>query len=378
MFFDDKVNGHHLEYLHHLYEIGLENPDCNFVFVIPDSFLDVKDKFLWIESSNITFDLFDKKLVGFPEGSFIPNLKKSWGISNLVETYSKKHRASYVFLNSVMSLIPACILSIRMPIQISGIIYQIYLYKDETSSLFDKILNRIKYIILSKSKVFDRIFILNDENSATKLNHLYSTKRFVYLSDPYISLEPEAINIRESYNIPVNHKLLIHLGALEERKGTLNVLRSITKLSMEEQDNYTFFFAGKVDAAIKDEFYSLLDKIENVHVIVKDEFCSYGFFAKLCKEADAILMPYIMDGASSGIIGYASQFSTPVIATSTGLIGSLVKTYRLGYLMPNNDVDNLIYGYRCIRNGEIKAPDDSYCKTHTVNDFKRVISSILN
>ena len=68
VFFDDKVNGHHLEYLHHLYEIGLENPDCNFVFVIPDSFLDVKDKFLWIESSNITFDLFDKKLVGFPEG----------------------------------------------------------------------------------------------------------------------------------------------------------------------------------------------------------------------------------------------------------------------------------------------------------------------
>lgn len=57
MFFDDKVKGHHLEYLHHLYEIGLENPDCNFVFVIPDSFLDVKD--------NLRFKYFKEHLKDF-------------------------------------------------------------------------------------------------------------------------------------------------------------------------------------------------------------------------------------------------------------------------------------------------------------------------
>ena len=150
------------------------------------------------------------------------------------------------------------------------------------------------------------------------------------------------------------------------------------KLPQEDRCKYTFFFAGRVDKDIKVEFYEIINAIEDVNVVVKDEFCSYGFFASLCKVADAILLPYLLDSASSGIIGYASQFNTPVIATSTGLIGELVKEYNLGHLLPTVNASSLIYAYYQLDKGLLNKPDNTYCSTHTVDKFNEAIVDIID
>lgn len=375
--FDDKINGHHLEYIHHFYEVAVLNPEHQFIFVLPDDFLDVRNKLLWEKVNNITFDLFPKEIVSYPEGTFMNSIKKSIGISKLVNLYCRKHNADTVFMNTIISLIPASVFYITSKVKISGIIYQIYLYRDHKSSLLVKLFDRLKYLILSKSRMFENVFILNDEVSANKLNEIYKSRRFLYLSDPYIKLTVDDIDIRKTFNVPNYHKLFIHIGALEKRKGTLAILNSIINLPPNEKDKYTFFFAGRVDNDIRTEFYNLVNIIKDVNIIIRDEFCSYGFFASLCKEADAILMPYLIDSASSGIIGYASQFKTPVIATSTGLIGELVKKYKLGYLLPSINEECLIQSYRCVHENSISRPDNTYCESHTVDNFKKIISDVL-
>ena len=222
------------------------------------------------------------------------------------------------------------------------------------------------------------IFILNDANSANKLNKIYKTSRFRYLADPYVPILPENINIREEYNIPCNNKLLIHIGALDNRKGTLSILESLLNLPTEYKNKLTFFFAGRIEKGIKNQFYNMLGQIKDVNIIVKDEFCTYGFFATLCAQADAILMPYKLDNVSSGIIGYASQFQCPVIAPSSGLIGSLVKMYNLGYLLSSISEEELIDAYRYVLENKIKCPDTKYCCTHTIKEFNETISTILD
>ncbi len=375
--FDDKILGHHLEYIHHLYDLAVTQQEHQFVFVIPQSFNDVKDKFFWNPSANIEFDYISNIQVCNQKVLFPNSLKKSKAISTLINTYVKKHCADHVFMISIMSLIPACIVRINSKVKISGIIYQIYLHRDKKSSLFVKLLDRVKYILLSKSTLFEKIFILNDKESATKLNRIYRTSRFKFLVDPYIPIEPENINIRKLYNIPKDHKLLIHIGALEERKGTLDILRSILNLPVNQHNKLTFFFAGRVDEEIKQEFYGMINQIKDVDIVVRDEFCSYGFFASLCEAADALLMPYKLDSASSGIIGYASQFKCPVIATSTGLIGMLVKENHLGYLLPSNDADSLSVAYENVIDAKIPKPDNMYCMTHSIEKFQETIATIL-
>lgn len=376
--FDDKIDGHHLEYVHHLYEMALTRPKHRFFFVIPDMFNDVKDKFQWVNVKNITFDLIPSGKVLNKEGNIICSIRKSATIAKLVNKYSKKHNADIIFMNSIMSIIPAFLFYINFKVKISGIIYQIYLYRDSKSSLLLKIMDRVKYVILSQKRVFNFIFILNDEYSANKLNSIYRTDKFKYLTDPYISLKEENVDIRRSYNIPDSHKLFIHIGSLERRKGTIVILDSILKLPQENRCRYTFFFAGRVDSDIKVEFYEKISAIKGANVVVKDEFCSYGFFASLCRVADAILLPYLLDSASSGIIGYASQFNTPVIATSTGLIGELVREYNLGHLLPSVNISSLIHAYNLLDMGLLNKPANTYCSTHTVEKFNETIVSIID
>ena len=48
-----------------------------------------------------------------------------------------------------------------------------------------------------------------------------------------------------------------------------------------------------------------------------------------------MLIPYKFVNQSSGIIGYSAQFQLPVIGPKEGLIGKLIKRYKLGYTIPN-------------------------------------------
>lgn len=61
-------------------------------------------------------------------------------------------------MNSIMTIIPASLFYFNSKVKISGIIYQIYLYRDSKSSLLLKMMDRIKYVVLSKKELL-RLFL---------------------------------------------------------------------------------------------------------------------------------------------------------------------------------------------------------------------------
>ena len=236
----------------------------------------------------------------------------------------------------------------------------------------------MKYLLMVKAKVFNRIFILNDQEGAETLNKQFNTEKFVPLPDPYVPIPVDHLtDFRKENGIPLDKKLFVQFGTLCTNKSTLEILESIKLLSEEEKQHFAFAFAGRVYDEIKARFYELVIELKkDVQVIVIDQYCSYETFASMCVACDAILTPYRRTAQSSGLIGYASQFHKPVIAVNSGLLGNLVRQHKLGLLIDSVDGESLAGAYRNIAAGKVPPPTSSYFEQNSVERFQEVV--ILN
>lgn len=373
--FDSSITGHHLEYLHHIYEACTTITESHFVFVVPQKFESVKVHLVWTEANNITFDfiLDDESIYSSKANKNL--LARSYYTSKCLKLRVEKYGAKKVFTNNIIDLVPFAPLILGKKIEISGIIYGIYLYQWKSSKIFSKILNVLKYQIMSRFLVYSKVMILNDSASARRLNFLFKTSKFVSLPDPFIPLQTvNLIDFRKEHNIKQEKIVFAHFGGLSERKGTLNILDSISLLSTEQKANFVFVFAGKIDSDIKNIFYQKYHEIkDNAFLILKDDFCPYEYLASLCQGCDAILIPYLSTERSSGIVGYAAQFKKPVIAPASGLLGRIVKSYQLGIIIKDCKALTLVSTYTKIQDDYRLQNISKYCEINNTSNFQKVI-----
>lgn len=328
LIFDTEVAGHHVEYLHHLL-IKARNSQDEYIFCVSEDFIETKgSEFDWSYGNNVVFKYVNTEKAN----EEVSMLKKAYRKSKLLHSVIKSYDVTHIFLVSLITFIPFLPLFVPSKTKVSGIIYNIYLYRWKKSSKLLKILDVLKYIVLSYSRCIDRVYILNDAASARVLNRIYKTRKYQFLIDPYVPLQDKKESLT-AYNWDFSNKnVFFHFGAMTDRKGTLEILESLDLISTEICSNSIFIFAGKVGNDIKDDFYKLVNRYQGkTNLIVLDKFCSYGLIAAISKKANLLLMPYKVNTQSSGIIGYASQFNTPVLASSDGLIGKLVRKFKLGY-----------------------------------------------
>ncbi|SDW45952.1 Glycosyltransferase involved in cell wall bisynthesis [Lutibacter oricola] len=371
MVFDNLIVGHHLEYINHLYNIALKKQNHKFIFVVPKEFVNIKDKFNWNDSSNIEFDyLSSRELIKCNNVNlFIGAYYKS----RLVKRKLKEHNCSSLFLIMIMQFLPFIAFMLNARVKISGIIYAVYLYKWKESNFIIKMFNIFKYLIIGRAKVFESVFVLNDNSSANYFNHLYKTSKFKNLPDPFIPIKNDGLlDIRNEYNISNEKKIYIHFGDLTERKGTLTILKSIEFLTKEEGKQNCFIFAGRISKDIKEEFSELLKRINlRVQILVFDEFCSYEFLGALCRASNYILIPYSNISQSSGVLGYAAQFGRPVVGPKQGLLGKLIRKNKLGYTLEKVDENYLSDFYKS--NYTYKPNKSNYLIENNVESFTKCI-----
>lgn len=369
--FTHLMGGHHLEYIHHIYEAAGTDYGNKYTFLLPQSFLEKRDKFDWVPLSNVDFDFFEDRLFEEDPSTVSEMLLNSYRLCRFLGKYSKHNNINLIYSNHMIVFVPFAPFFIRGT-KIVGIIYRIYLHELNELSWKQKTLDRTKYLIMSLFRVYKKVLILNDQYSANRLNSLFHTHKFSFLPDPYLPLSSnEIVDIREKYNIDKSKALFVHFGAMSSNKGTLEVLESIRYLSQEEKNRFAFVLAGRIADDIRNEFYSQYNLLkDNVQMVVVDEYCSYNYFASLCVSCDAILTPYRRTSQSSGLIGYASQFKKPVIAPSKGLLGKLVSDYKLGILVDDCSPQKLIEAYNLIANGRFETPSNDYCEIHSIEAFK--------
>lgn len=374
--FTSEIKGHFLEYIHHIYELCSQK-DGEYLFYVPEEFNIIKDRFLWIETSNIKFEFIPKQASEYY--SSVNFITKAKYINHLLKLQVEKYNAKKIFCCFLMEVLPYAPFILPKDVKISGIVYMIYLYRWREFSLLAKLQNILKYLLMTLSTKFDTILILNDAKSSHKLNKFYKTKKFVPLPDPYVPLlSNQTSKLRSIYGISADTTIFAHFGALNENKGTLDLLDSIMLLPEDIKLKSHFFIAGRVDEEIKDILYYKYNQLEHkANITLIDEFCSYDFLKDLCMACDALVIPYKRTSQSSGVIGYASQFGKPVIAPNRGLLGELVNQYKLGITIEDTTPASLIKAYIKIIDHDYSQPSNNYCKDHTVEQFKKVISNCI-
>lgn len=381
LIFDPLILGHHLEYIHHLYMMAIERPHDSFIFAVHKDFENRQIIMTWPKAENVIFDTIPE-IKKQKSNSIIEMLKTSWITCEQLKMFVNKYQIDRVFTNNIISLVPFAPIFLGKHVSVSGIIYHIYLYKLDEISWLQKALNKFKYHIMSCSKVFRNVLVLNDQGSADVFNLEYKCKKFVGLPDPFIPITTEGLfDFRKENNIPSSAIIFAHFGGLQKRKGTIDIVKSLNLLDEKDRKNYWFVFAGLIKDDMKESFYETLFKIcrdsgRHFNIIIKDEFCSYEYLASLCQACDAILAPYHETDLSSGMFGYASQFRKPLIAPSQGLVGKIMRQYNLGVCIDSINENTLYEAYSNISSLNYSVSQD-YIEENNVERFQEIIAKYL-
>lgn len=334
LLFDFSVAGHHLEYIHHLYQFFSQDLDDEFYFVLPANFNDEKSIYEWNNAPNIhILAIDDNELVTTNSGGSLHN---SYKRVKLLRRYVKDLCPDRVFLIVLMAFMPFLFFMLPKGVKVSGIIYKIYLYRWKSSSLLKKCIDVINYVLIAKSATLAKVFILNDRSSASYLNRKYHTTKFVFLTDPFNDIGYRGKDVRSEYGISPEDVVYLHFGGLSKRKGTIDILSAIKKLSIKQTEKMTFVFAGIPQKGIRSEYNSIISalKMQGRKIVSIDEYCSNELLNDLCASSNYILCPYKETDLSSGVLAYAAFYQKPVIGPQSGLIGKLIRRYHLGMMLP--------------------------------------------
>ena len=327
LIFDIRTSGHHIEYINHLVRGAVNDTKNSYVFALKYS-----DKIYQPNQKNISFVFIDDIRI-----SSCLNTNKLLGAyrkSKLLFEYVTKYKINKIFLIYLMEYIPF-LFACPSNVKVSGIIYSIYLYFGSKPNSFSSLFNAGIYKMISIKRNFEPIFILNDSSSTAFLNRKFSTKKFFPLEDPFNASLGD--DLKSELNVSSRSEInFLHFGCLCRRKGTMTILHAISLIPATDARKFKFVFAGKVDDDIKDEYYTLIKKLQPIYNIeLHDRFCSESEIHHFCRTTDYILVPYSRTSASSGLIGYAAKYDKPVIGPSDGLLGKLIRKNSLGTTLKN-------------------------------------------
>lgn len=341
-----------------------------FIFCVPESFTKEKIIYSWPSVDNISFSYL--KDID-PNVDSFSILKKAYIKSANLNKYIKKYDATEVVLIDLISYIPFLPFIIGKNVKVRGILYRIYLYEWNTSSFSKRIQDIIKFILFSHSRVFDRVFILNDSSSAYYLNKLYHSQVFYYLPDPVASAkEYSGYDIKGKYNIDKNKTVYLHPGGMLPYKGTIEILDALSMMDDDSLAHIAVIFAGRITDNIHASFYERFNQLKSkVQLILLEGFLPFESLADLFISCNYVLIPYKVKGQSSGIVGHAAYYNKPVIVAKGGIIGKTVRRFHLGPIIdkptPEFIMEFLSNPSPFISQG------NSYVESHSIESFCDII-----
>ena len=232
-----------MEYIHHIYERAAKDGENQYFFLLPRKFEELRNNFEWLDTPNVTIvHLTDKEELMAKNGSMI---KTAWYLSRIVKKYVKELGINKIFLLWLIGLMPFLPILLPSKVKVSGILYRIHLYKKVEQSKFRNFIEDLRMRYLSKKHNIEKIYVLNDEKSAVILNNIYGVDKYRYLPDPVPYIDKDRLKyLREELKIGKEKKIYLHFGAMEERKGTLTILKAIIEAKQEKIKDSVFVFAA--------------------------------------------------------------------------------------------------------------------------------------
>lgn len=194
-------------------------------------------------------------------------------------------------------------------------------------------------IIAGRINTSSKIFILNDSSGVKSLNSKYllsQNKVFNFLPDPVDTdffLNTNPAEARKDLKLDTSKPVFLMIGSIDEKK---NVPTSLDALAQsKELKGAHVLIVGKVNQSYRESLYNFIDEFKkrspHIEITSDDRYISQEEFHKYVLASNAILMIYRDFYSSSGIFGFACMYKKPVITSNIGLVGQLVKDFKIGY-----------------------------------------------
>ena len=369
----ETICGHQLEYLHHLYLGAMERPSDRFIFLVPVRFTVDSAKLEWPEAENIQIEVMNPE---DEEPSDSGILSRGWRNSKTIRKYVRQYHATDVVLITLMKYLPFLPFFLNRHVRVCGIIYRIYLYEWQQESRLMRWQDAFKYLLLSRLRVFHRVLMCNDSASAHYLNRLFHTTKFRYMPDPVGALpDYPGRDIREELGISQSEKVFLHPGSMYSYKNSLGILRALCLLDEKSPNKPVVIFAGQVRDGIRAEFDQLYQQAaSHARLFFLQGYLPFERMADLFVTCDDVLIPYSVKGQSSGIVGHAAYYGKPVVVVKGGVIGKMVRKWKLGYLL-EDDSETSIYHFLvdALAQSSVSTTGNTYAEAHTIEKFYKTV-----
>ena len=348
-----ELTGHHIEYLYHLIRYRIEHPECPVFFLVTHP-----DFFNHLNGLEIPEDLHSRGInIIHPSWQEIKELSK-------IPKASKRAKTEICLLNRMVRdhSIQCCYImhvnkyqfvlgrkiAWQLPCPIRGILLNPFGASGNKEPIwFAKLRKYLQLLWMMRNKKLERIYILNDDVQADAMNRKYRNQNyFLSLPDPILNLPAKMLKDENTLGKekPGKYRFLL-FGALRTGKGIFMTIEALKLLPDNISGDIEVFFAGQINEKDRGAFNAALSDIKQVKSDITiryfDEFVPYNSLGSIFLNSDCVLVPYIGNQASSGLLGHAALYGKPVIGPDCGLVGRLIRSYDLGTVVANLDAAKL-------------------------------------
>lgn len=398
MLFDLSINGHHPIYIQHLIQWwGKHQLPFDLDIVVSPRFIqhhtDVIDLATKYNHCSIQFIPISEQ----EENEFKPHnlgplqrMQRSFQEWNLLCRYAEKFKSDHCLILYFDPYQLPLILAERSPCPISGIYFRPTFHyqnftqcrltrRDRIQQVREKLLLRQVF----RNPQLKTLFSL-DPFAVKYLQKFQKKVQVLPLADPIVEAlvsSKQILQLRERLGVEGNRQIALLFGALTGRKGIYETLDALLDLPSQLQSSLCIVLAGQVNLQ---DHKRLVAKIAEIHsasavqIISQFEFLIESEVPVYFQMADIVLAPYQHHVGMSGILLQAAVAGKPVLSSNFGLMGEMVKKYRLGLAIDSSKPSEIATGLSSLLVRNNAKPFDVvqmkiFAQENSADKFARVI-----
>ena len=157
-----------------------------------------------------------------------------------------------------------------------------------------------------------------------------------YLPDPIETAQAEPAqlsSLRSELQIAPGRRVLLIFGHLSLRKGIEALLEAIPQLPPELSKRLCLLVVGSIHPDYRQQLEAAIQVTASsapVQIVTRYRFVAQAEVPAYFRLAHAVLVPYLHHVGMSGVLLLAAASKKPVLSTGSGVLGQIVRRYRLG------------------------------------------------
>ena len=390
------ITGHHPGYIRHLVRYWTDHNLSGelYIVVLPgfvEKHRDITSLVAEGQRSFVKFVPISKQesiSIG-NRNTFLQKVHRNFKEWNLLCKYAKQLRIDHCLTLYIDTCEFPFLLGLMPPCPLSGIYFRpTFHYKSFSSyrtSIRDVFQHFRDKFFLQKTfsnPMLNTLFCL-DPFASDIIRQMYPRSKVLSLVDPVDIPEfssQSVENLRNQYSISSKRKIFLLIGEIGARKGIYKLLEALRCLSPHLCERICLLIVGSTSPSEKEAIQLLVDELcmnQPLQVITRFEYIAEEKISAYYQLSDIVVALYQRHAGMSGILLLAAASRKPVLSTDYGLMGEVVRRYKLGLAIDSTCVDSVLKAITHILEGNDLSYDlnlmKSFAQSNNPSKFAEII-----